>query len=116
MQDIQKELNLTYLFISHDLGIIRHICDKIGIMYKGRFVEEGTPEDIFNNPKHIYTKRLVSAIPDIDPSNRENQKKFRAQVNQEYKEQFNDYFNVDGLAYELKPISDTHSVALPKGE
>ena len=67
MQEIQQELGLTYLFISHDLGIIRHMCDRIGIMYKGRYVEEGTPDDIFNNPQHIYSKRLVAAIPDIDP-------------------------------------------------
>ncbi len=71
MADIQKELNLTYLFISHDLGIVRHFCDRgIGIMYRGRFVEEGTREDIFENPQHIYTKRLISAIPDINPENR----------------------------------------------
>ena len=73
MQDIQKELGLTYLFISHDLGIIKHMCDRIGIMYKGRYVEQGTPEDIFNNPQHIYTKRLVAAIPDIDPRKRDQQ-------------------------------------------
>ena len=77
MQEIQKELGLTYLFISHDLGIIRHMCDRIGIMYKGRYVEEGTTEDIFNNPQHIYTKRLVAAIPDIDPRKREQQLQFR---------------------------------------
>src|SRR5690625_7849644 len=53
MQDIQKELGLTYIFISHDLGVIKHLCDRIGIMYKGRFVEEGSTEDIFNNPQHI---------------------------------------------------------------
>lgn len=71
MQDIQKELNLTFLFISHDLGIIRHMCDHIGIMYKGRHVEQGTAKDIFDNPRHIYTKRLIAAIPDIDPKQRE---------------------------------------------
>ena len=59
MQEIQKEFNLTYLFISHDLGIIQHICDRIGIMYRGRFVEEGTADEIYNNPQHLYTKGLL---------------------------------------------------------
>src|SRR5690625_8028198 len=68
MRDIQDELNLTYLFISHDLGIVRYMSDKIGIMYKGRYVEEGSTEEIFSDPQHIYTKRLVAAIPDIDRS------------------------------------------------
>jgi peptide/nickel transport system ATP-binding protein len=113
MQDIQKELNLTYLFISHDLGIIRHMCDEIGIMYKGRYVEQAPTEEIFNNPQHIYTKRLVAAIPDIDPRKREQQIQFRKEVDLEYEKSYHDYFNEDGLAYELQPISDTHLVALP---
>src|SRR5699024_511409 len=69
MQEIQEELGLTYIFIGHDLGVIKHLCDRIGIMYKGRLVEEGNTEDIFNNPQHIYTKKLISSIPDIDPRN-----------------------------------------------
>lgn len=114
MREIQQELNLTYLFISHDLGIIRHMCDKIGIMYKGRQVEEGSTSDIFNNPKHIYTKRLISAIPDIDPTHREQQFEYRRLVNQEYEQDFKNYFDKNGLAYPLKSISATHSVALPE--
>lgn len=55
MKDIQEELELTYIFIGHDLGVIRHMCDDIGIMYNGRYVEEGTVDDIFQNPQHIYT-------------------------------------------------------------
>lgn len=113
MQEIQQELGLTYLFISHDLGIIRHMCDRIGIMYKGRYVEEGTPDDIFSNPQHIYSKRLVAAIPDIDPRKREQQSQFRQQVKQEYEQSYNDYFDDLGLAYNLQSVSDTHLVALP---
>ncbi|SFF05825.1 peptide/nickel transport system ATP-binding protein [Paenibacillus algorifonticola] len=113
MQDIQKELNLTYLFISHDLGIIRHMCDHIGIMYKGRHVEQGTTSDIFHNPQHIYTKRLLAAIPDIDPTEREKQRQFRAAVKAEYDQAYRDYFDEEGLAYSLRPISSTHLVALP---
>ena len=114
MQDLQKELNLTYLFIGHDLGVIKHLCDDIAIMYKGRYVEQGTKEDIFNNPQHIYTKRLISAIPDIEPGNREKQLKFRKEVREEYEQSYDDYFDNEGLAYGLQPISDTHLVALPE--
>lgn len=113
MQDIQKELNLTYIFIGHDLGVIRHMSDHIGIMYKGRYVEQGTAEDIFNDPQHIYTKRLVAAIPDIDPKKRKEQSEFRQEVKKEYEFSYNDYFNDEGLAYKLLPVSKTHSVALP---
>lgn len=113
MQEIQKELGLTYLFISHDLGIIRHMCDRIGIMYKGRYVEEGTPDDIFTTPQHIYSKRLVAAIPDINPRKREQQLQFRQLVKEEYEQSYNDYFDDKGLAYNLQPVSDTHLVALP---
>ena len=113
MRDIQKELNLTYLFISHDLGIVRYMSDKIGIMYKGRYVEEGETEAIFSDPQHIYTKRLVAAIPDIDPNNREKQKAFREAVQEDYDHNLDRYFDPEGLAYPLRRHSDTHSVALP---
>ncbi len=114
MQDIQKELNLTYLIISHDLGVIRHMCDRVGIMNKGRFVEEGNTEDIFNNPQHIYTKRLIAAIPDINPRKREEQLTFRQQVKHEYENAYHDYFDENGIPYDLKPFTATHSVALPE--
>ncbi|MCZ0703634.1 peptide/nickel transport system ATP-binding protein [Natronobacillus azotifigens] len=114
MKDIQKELNLTYLFISHDLGIVKHMSDEIGIMYKGRYVEEGKTEEIFTNPQHIYTKRLVAAIPDINPQNREKQKIFRQSVQEEFEQSYHDYFDEEGLAYNLRNISNSHSVALPE--
>ncbi len=113
LQDLQSELGLTYLFISHDLGVIRHMCDRIGVMYRGRIVEEATSAEIYNNPQHIYTKRLISAIPDIRPENREKQRKIRREVNTEYEKHYENYFNEDGRAYDLKPISPTHRVALP---
>ncbi|MDP4169329.1 MAG: ATP-binding cassette domain-containing protein [Bacillota bacterium] len=113
MQDIQKEFNLTYLFISHDLGIIQHMCDRIGIMYRGQFVEQGTSQEIYSNPQHIYTKRLISAIPDINPENRERQAELRQEITKEYKQSYDKYFNAEGKVYKLKPISETHSVALP---
>lgn len=114
MKEIQKELNLTYLFISHDLGIIRHMCDQIGIMYKGRYVEQGTTDDIFENPQHIYTKRLIAAIPDMDPTKRDEMNAFRQQVKSEYENSYRNFFDEEGLAYSLKSISNTHRVALPQ--
>src|SRR5699024_7810587 len=114
MHEIQKELDLTLIFVSHDLGVIRHMCNRIGIMYRGRFVEEGTKEDIFNDPQHIYTKRLVAAIPDLNPENRDKQAKIRQEVKVEYDQASRDYFDEEGLAYKLQPISDTHLVALPE--
>lgn len=113
LQDLQSELGLTYLFISHDLGVIRHMCDRIGVMYRGRIVEEATSAEIYNNPQHIYTKRLISAIPDIRPENREQQRKLRREVSAEYEKSYENYFNENGRAYDLKPISPTHRVALP---
>jgi peptide/nickel transport system ATP-binding protein len=112
MKDIQTEFQLTYLFISHDLGIIRHMCDRIGIMYRGQFVEEGASQEIFNNPQHIYTKRLISAIPNVDPRKKQEQIKLRQHVDKEYKLSWQRYFNAEGKAYPLKRISDTHSVAI----
>lgn len=114
MREIQKELNLTYLFISHDLGIIRHMCDHIGIMYKGRYVEQGTADEIFTDPQHIYTKRLIAAIPDVDPRQRDKHLENRILVKNEYDRLEKDFFDSEGLPYSLKPISDTHQVALPE--
>lgn len=113
MKDIQKDYNLSYLFISHDLGVVRHMCDRIGIMYNGRLVEEGTTEDIFENPQHLYTKRLLSAIPNTDPKKRYENKKLREEINREYEAETRQFFDENGRIYDLKPISATHYVAMP---
>ncbi|MCR5468060.1 MAG: ABC transporter ATP-binding protein [Lachnospiraceae bacterium] len=67
LRDLQKDRDLTYLFISHDLSVVEHISDTIGVMYLGNLVETGNTEDIFDNPLHPYTKALFSAIPMPDP-------------------------------------------------
>ncbi len=115
MKKIQKDFNLTYLFISHDLGVVKHMCDYIYIMNNGRFVEAGTKEDIYNNPQHIYTKRLIAAIPDVNPNDREKLKAERLEVERQYEEEFEKYFTKDGKVFDLKAISDTHYVALKEG-
>lgn len=66
MQKLKKELNLTYLVISHDLSLVRHIADKVGVMYLGEIVEEAPCKELFDNPKHPYTKALLSAAPSFD--------------------------------------------------
>ena len=67
LKELRSSLNLTYIFISHDLSVVKFISDKIGVMYLGSMVEFGRKEDIFSNPKHPYTKALFSAIPNPNP-------------------------------------------------
>jgi oligopeptide/dipeptide ABC transporter ATP-binding protein len=66
LQDLKKELNLTYLFISHDLNLVAYLSDQIAVMYKGRLVESGSTDEIMNHPMHPYTLRLFSSIPGME--------------------------------------------------
>ncbi|MEO4054239.1 ATP-binding cassette domain-containing protein [Solibacillus sp. CAU 1738] len=111
MKDIQEEYGLSYLFISHDLGVVKHMCDVISIMYKGRFVESGSKQDIYENPQHIYTKRLLSAIPEVTPIGRDLRKRERIEVERHYQDEHKKYFDENGRVFDLVPISDTHLVA-----
>lgn len=72
LKELQEQHNLTYLFISHDLSVVEHISDTVGVMYLGNLVEYGATEDIFKNPLHPYTKALFSAIPIPDPKAKRN--------------------------------------------
>ena len=67
LKDLQKEMNLTYIFISHDLSVVEHISDKVGVMYLGKLVEFGETEKLFSSPHHPYTEALLSAVPVADP-------------------------------------------------
>lgn len=67
---LRKQLGMTYLFISHDLSVVRHVCDRIAVMYLGRIVEIGSTGDIFRNPRHPYTRALLSAMPEALESER----------------------------------------------
>ena len=66
LKDLQREFGLAYLFISHDLAVVKQICDRIAVMYLGEIVEENNTSEIFENPQHPYTKSLISAVPKID--------------------------------------------------
>ena len=68
LMELQQELKLSYLFISHDLNVVRHISNRVGIMYLGRMVEQGETEEVYRRPNHPYTQALLSAIPKRDPS------------------------------------------------
>lgn len=65
--DIQEQFDLTYLFISHDLNVVRHMCDRIAVMYVGKLVEVGTNKEIYDTPKHPYTKALLASVPRLTP-------------------------------------------------
>ena len=67
MKDLQEELDLTYIFIAHDLSVVRHISDRVAVMYLGRMAELADKKELYNNPQHPYTKALLSAIPIPDP-------------------------------------------------
>ena len=75
LKDLQQELGLTYLFTAHDLSMVYHISDRIGVMYLGSMVEIGTSEDVFKAPLHPYTKALISAVPIADPEVGKNSKR-----------------------------------------
>ena len=72
--DLQRELGLSYLFIAHNLAIVKHVSDRIAVMYLGRIVELGEAEDIHANPRHPYTRALLAAIPTPDPSARKRER------------------------------------------
>jgi peptide/nickel transport system ATP-binding protein len=70
LRDLQRELGLAYLFITHDLGVVRYLADRVAVMYVGQIVEEAETERLFRQPRHPYTSALLAAIPSVDPARR----------------------------------------------
>jgi len=99
-QDLQDELGLTYLFIAHDLSMIRYLCHRVAVMLRGRIVEIGPCEAIFENPQHPYTKALLSAIPVPDPDIERNRRPIAFDVNA----------NLPSEEAALRPVGDRHFV------
>lgn len=71
LEDLQEQLDLTYIFVSHDLSVIQHLCDRVAVMYVGRIVEEATTDDLYTGPRHPYTETLMRALPRPDPRARQ---------------------------------------------
>ena len=80
LQDLQKDLGLTYVFISHDLSVIEHFCDRVAVMYLGRIVEIATREELFKNPQHPYTQALLAAIPQMGTGKKKMKKSLAGEV------------------------------------
>ncbi|WP_240760341.1 ABC transporter ATP-binding protein [Phytoactinopolyspora endophytica] len=72
LEELQDRLSLAYLFVAHDLSVVKHICDRVAVMYLGHIVETGTADEVYNSPTHPYTQALLSAVPVPDPEQREH--------------------------------------------
>ncbi|GJM59357.1 ABC transporter ATP-binding protein [uncultured Dubosiella sp.] len=80
MKDMQEENNISYIFISHDLSVVKHISDRVGVMYLGSMVELASKENIYDNPQHPYTQALIAAIPIPDPTKRSEMKLIEGEI------------------------------------
>lgn len=116
LKNIQKEFNIAYIFISHDLGVVKHMCDYIYIMHRGKFTETGNKNDIYSNPQHIYTKRLVASIPHIDPEKRKELREKRFLIDKEFNDEYKNYYDSNGRVFDLKKLTDSHYVAKKREE
>jgi peptide/nickel transport system ATP-binding protein len=95
------------------MSVVKYMCEKLAIMHNGRFVEFGDSEAIYDDPTHIYTKRLLSAIPNIDPRKKGKNKELRKALADEYKLNRDLYYQPDGSVYPLRQLTADHWVATP---
>lgn len=106
MQKLQREQGLTYLFIAHDLSMVKYISDRIGVVHWGKMLEIGTSDDVYNHPIHPYTKSLLTAIPEPDPESERNR------VHEEY----DPSAELDGQPREMREITPGHFVLCTEAE
>lgn len=78
--DLQREYKISYLFVGHDLNVVKHVSDRIAVMYLGKIIEMGKVEDIFSRPKHPYTKALIASAPKLDPDTRKEKLKIQGEI------------------------------------
>ena len=106
MQKLQREQGLTYLFIAHDLSMVKYISDRIGVMHWGKMLEIGTSDDVYNHPIHPYTKSLLTAIPEPDPESERNR------IHEEY----DPSAELDGQPREMREMTPGHFVLCTEAE
>ncbi|WP_270331497.1 ABC transporter ATP-binding protein [Streptococcus pasteurianus] len=106
MQKLQREQGLTYLFIAHDLSMVKYISDRIGVMHWGKMLEIGTSDDVYNHPIHPYTKSLLTAISEPDPESERNR------IHEEY----DPSVELDGQPREMREITPGHFVLCTEAE
>ena len=106
MQKLQREQGLTYLFIAHDLSMVKYISDRIGVMHWGKMLEIGTSEDVYHHPIHPYTKSLLTAIPEPDPESERNR----------IHEAYDPSAELDGQPREMREITPGHFVLCTEAE
>lgn len=120
MEDLQDQFKLTYLFISHDLSVVEHICDRIAVMYLGKIVELASREELFSNPKHPYTQALIEAIPRVGRGKRKMKSSLSGEVPSPINPPSGCHFNprcpkffegCDIKVPELQEVSPNHFVA-----
>ncbi|WP_223070307.1 ABC transporter ATP-binding protein [Paenibacillus caui] len=117
LTELQKKLGLTYLFVAHDLSMVKHISDRVAVMYLGRMVELAPSEELYSNPQHPYTKTLLSAIPVPDPEVEANKKRILLQddssgpIQSKGAASSGSLFDLDNS--ELVEVSKGHWVAMP---
>ena len=80
LKSLQKDMGLTFMFISHDLSVVAHICDHVAVMYLGRLVESAPTRELFKAPKHPYTKALFSAIPSLNPDDQGTAQRLEGEI------------------------------------
>lgn len=119
LEDLQNRLGLTYLFIAHDLSMVKHISDRVAVMYLGRIVELAESEELYANPLHPYTKTLLSAIPIPDPEVEANKKRIIHEDHGNGPIHTDKDASVSGGAYDLEnselvEVSKGHFVSMPK--
>jgi len=116
MKQLQEELGLTYIFISHNLAVIRYIADRIGVMFKGQLVEVATREELFSNPLHPYTRALLDVVPHADldhPLDFEQLGREMVTEGQDWGDQF--ISKRDGADMDMLEINNNHSILTVSG-